>query len=223
MKKYDLHVHTYHSNCSALKPKTILKKAKKKELDGIAITDHNTIKGALEVKRLNKDKDFEVIIGEEVKTDKGEVLAYYLKKEIKPGKFEDVIRQIRQQNALAVIPHPYDFGFIRRKLKVGIEDIKSKIDGIEALNGRCSFTFINLKAQIKAKELGLSMIAGSDAHFKFEIGKCYTEFEGTLRKALKKRKTKIYGSTKKAIIGRLISVIPQIIRLFHHLTLLILR
>ena len=57
MKKYDLHIHTEYSRCSNLKPEILLKLAKKLKFDGIAVTDHNTIKGSLAVKRLNKDKD----------------------------------------------------------------------------------------------------------------------------------------------------------------------
>ena len=51
MMKYDLHMHTHYSKCSNLKPDTILKLAKREKLDGIAITDHHEIKGALEVKK----------------------------------------------------------------------------------------------------------------------------------------------------------------------------
>ena len=72
--RYDLHMHTYRSKCSNLRPDVILKLAKKKGLDGIAITDHHEIRGALEVKKLNKDKDFEVIVGEEISTNYGDVL-----------------------------------------------------------------------------------------------------------------------------------------------------
>ena len=86
--KYDLHMHTHYSKCSNLKPEILLKIAKKRGLNGIAITDHNVVEGALKVKKLNKDKDFEVIVGEEISTDAGEVLAYYLNKEIKKGKFK---------------------------------------------------------------------------------------------------------------------------------------
>ena len=56
-------------------------------------------------------------------------------------------------------------------------------------------------------ELLLAKTAGSDTHFGFEIGKAYTEFQGNLRTALKNKKTKIKGSTKKSIIGRMLSLI----------------
>ena len=53
MKTYDLHIHSKYSACSNLKLKIILKFAKKRKLDGIAVTDHNTMKGALQLKKLN--------------------------------------------------------------------------------------------------------------------------------------------------------------------------
>ena len=81
--KYDLHIHTYNSACSILKPNTILKIAKRVGLDGIAVADHNTIKGGLEVSKANKDKNFEVIPSIEVNTDRGHVLGLYVNKEIK--------------------------------------------------------------------------------------------------------------------------------------------
>ena len=85
--KYDLHNHTYYSKCSNLKPEILIKAAKKKGMDGIAVTDHNTMKGALEARKLNKDKDFEVILGEEIGTNFGDVIGLYLKKEIKSKEF----------------------------------------------------------------------------------------------------------------------------------------
>ena len=85
--KYDLHTHTCYSKCSNMKPDVLLNAAKKRGLNGIAVTDHNTIKGALEVKKLNKDKDFEVIVGEEISTTAGDVLAHYINKPIKSTNF----------------------------------------------------------------------------------------------------------------------------------------
>ena len=72
---------------------------------------------------------------------------------------------------------------------------------IEGFNARSLFKFENLKAQITAKEKNLSMTAGSDAHFKFEIGRAYTEFEGNLRKAIKDKKTKIFGNNRVAFFA----------------------
>jgi len=79
--KFDMHVHTFHSKrCGWMKPERLVEHAKKKELDGLAVTDHNTIDGALEVFDIVRDEqmDFSVIIIEEISTDRGEVLAYFI-------------------------------------------------------------------------------------------------------------------------------------------------
>ena len=217
--KYDLHIHTHHSRCSNLKPEVILKKAKSKGLNGIAITDHNSIKGAFEVKKLNKNKKFEVIIGEEIKTNKGEILALYLKKEIKPGDFYKVLKQIKKQKAIAIIAHPYSVIEFGRK-KADKEVFKS-IDAVEGFNARSLFEFENLRAQIKAKELNLPITAGSDAHFAFEIGRAYTEFRGNLRTAIKNKTTKIHGSHILALPARILTSFQK--HVFYHLTSLNLK
>ena len=216
--RYDLHIHTKYSKCSLLPPKILLKKAKEKCLNGIAVTDHNTIKGALETKKLNKDKNFEVIVGEEIKTDKGDVIGLYLKKEIKPGKFEDVIKEIKKQGGLVVIPHPFtSIGILRRSIKLKFEDIKDKIDAIETFNARFFFKFENLKAKIKAKELNIAETGGSDAHFCFEVGRAYTEFGGSLRKALKNKVAVSKGSILLAFPARVLSIIPIVLNFFKKL------
>ena len=89
-----------------MEPAKALETAKKRGLDGIAVTDHDNIKGALEVKKLNKDKNFEVIIGEEVSTPQGEVIALYIKKKIKPGPIDKVIKEIKKQGGVSIIAHP---------------------------------------------------------------------------------------------------------------------
>jgi len=78
MNKYDLHMHTNFSPDSKNKPASILRISKKAGLNGIAITDHHTIRGALLTKELNEDRDFEVIIGEEITTNRGDVIALYI-------------------------------------------------------------------------------------------------------------------------------------------------
>ena len=209
MKKYDLHIHTKYSKCSNLEPKDILKIAKSKGLNGIAITDHDTIQGALETYKLNKDKNFEVIIGEEISTDLGHVQAFYVKEKINPGKFKDVIKEIKKQNALVVIPHPNDFGIIRDS-KINLKKYKDFFDAVEGINGRVFFNAFNRKTQKQIKTLNLSVTAGSDAHFKEEIGKCSTLFEKDLRSALKEKKTKIQGNNKQSIIPKIKSTILRL-------------
>jgi predicted metal-dependent phosphoesterase TrpH len=208
--KYDLHIHTHYSKCSNLKPKTILRLAKKRKLDGIAITDHHEIKGALEVKKLNKDKNFEVIIGGEIATNYGDVLVYYLKKKIDEIDFSKVVEEARKQDALIILPHPFRRTMVNdHKFKLPLSKVKNRIDAVECLNARMLFKSDNMKADKIATKLNIAKTAGSDAHFSFEIGTAYTVFDGNLRTALKKKKTRLYGSTLVGPVGGLLSFIRK--------------
>jgi predicted metal-dependent phosphoesterase TrpH len=207
MRRYDLHIHTKYSKCSKNDPLKILKIAKNKGLNGIAVTDHDEIKGAVKTKKLNKDKNFEVIIGEEIKTPQGEVLAYYLNKKIKPGNIEEVIEQIKKQGGLAVLAHP--FALIRKSFQGDINKLKNKLDGIECFNSRSFFYWLDKKADKLAEKYHLAKIGGSDAHFGFEIGNGCTEFQDNLRKAIKNKKTYITGTYKYALAGDLLSFLTK--------------
>lgn len=207
--RYDLHIHTYKSSCSNLLPEKILKTARKKKLDGIGVVDHNTLAGALKVKKLNKDMDFEVIAGSEIKTDHGEVIGFYLNQEIKPGEFNEVVDEIKKQGGLVVIPHPFTHGIFRKGAKEHLLSAKGKIDAVEAFNGRCMFKSENQKALNFAEKHNLAKTAGSDAHFASEIGKCFTIFEGDLRKALNEKSTKVYGKTGFSLYWRGLSLIEK--------------
>jgi predicted metal-dependent phosphoesterase TrpH len=198
--RYDLHVHTFHSKCSNMVPKEILAVAKKEGLNGIAITDHDQINGAIEVKRLNKDKRLEVIIGEEVSTDAGHVLCYYLKEPIRPGRFSTVIGKAMAQEAIVAIAHPYDF-FRKAAKKAIIRKYANRIHAIETFNSRSPIPFFNDFAFRLSKDLSLASIAGSDAHFPYEIGGAVTVFNTTLRKAIMDRSTRTEGSALKGYVG----------------------
>ena len=193
MNKYDLHAHTYYSTCASNKPESILKAAKKQGLNGIAITDHNTIKGALKVKKLNKDKDFEVIIGEEISTDAGDVIALYIKEEIKTKSLMEAIDKIKEQNGIIIIPHPFR-PVPWLKFRYPLEKLVGKVDAIETFNSR-NPNFANKAAEKAIKNLDFSRVGSSDAHIQLDIGKGYTLFKGDLRTAIKKRKTAPGGTT----------------------------
>jgi predicted metal-dependent phosphoesterase TrpH len=153
-----------------MEPKTILKVAEKIGLDCIAITDHNTIKGGVETKKI-KSK-IKVFVGSEIKTNLGEIIGYDLHHDIKSDDLFDAIDKIKSQNGLISIPHPFDSlrsGIANEKILI---NISKKIDFIE-LNAR-SFTFFNHKAEYFAKKHRIPIIGGSDAHMIFEIGKAIT-------------------------------------------------
>lgn len=165
--KYDLHTHSKYSADGFLEPEKIVETAMRKGLSGIAITDHNTINGALKAKRYETD-DFNVICGSEISTERGEVIGLFLSSEIISHTFIDVVEEIREQDGIIILPHPYDN---LRKNGIHLEKKEVKlIDGIEIYNSRCMFQKYNNDALHFAKKNNLIGVAGSDAHFAREIG-----------------------------------------------------
>lgn len=166
----DLHMHTKYSVDSLLEPKTIIKLALKRGLSAIAITDHNTIKGSLGTMREALSvKDLMIVPGIEVKTDIGDVIGLFVQDEIKARGFHEVVEEIRRQDGLVVLPHPYN------RHEGVVEELISYMDVVEVLNGRSS-RVKNVKALRLANDLDKPAIACSDSHFSFEIGRMKTKF-----------------------------------------------
>ena len=190
--KFDLHIHSKYSYDSLLRPDTIIKVAKKKGLDGVAITDHNTIKGGVETSKINKDDNFVVIVGSEIKTEYGDVIGLFLTEEIRSRVFVDVAEEIRDQGGLTVLAHPYRKGIVFPR------DLFGHVDLIEGFNAR-SPKNLNQKAMELAKGCRIPVTAGSDAHLGFEIGggravtRTRTPEGGGVRCALKNGETLIEG------------------------------
>jgi predicted metal-dependent phosphoesterase TrpH len=186
MKKYDLHMHTSFSPDSGNRPEDLLRRAKEAGLNGLAITDHQTIEGALATRRLNGDKDFEVIVGEEVTTDHGDVLALYTERHVAAKDLLDVIEDIKSQGGIVIVPHPFR---PTQRFSYPFEKLVGKIDAIEVVNSRTPDSSNNKAAQT-AKALNIAAVGSSDAHILMDVGKAYTTFEGGLREAIANRGTK---------------------------------
>ena len=164
---YDLHIHTKWSRDSVARPEDVVKVAFKKKLAGIAITDHNSVIGAVEAKRRARDK-IDVIIGEEIRTAQGELTGLNLTECIPPGLgAAETIDRIREQGGVVVIPHP--FYSLRRGSSQELRLIADEVDLVEVFNGR-SLAFDNARAKRLAERLGKPGVGGSDAHFLFEVG-----------------------------------------------------
>ena len=190
----DLHIHTKYSFDSLLEPKTIVKIALKRGLSAIAITDHNTIKGSLVTMReASSVKDLMIIPGVEVKTDMGDVTGLYVQDGIKARDFHRVVDEIRRQDGLVVLPHPYN------RHEGVIEELASYVDVVEALNGRSS-RVKNAKALRLANDLDKPAIACSDSHFSFEIGRFRTRFHTQPCSSEELRKLILNG--KREFIGK---------------------
>jgi len=166
-RRIDLHVHSKYSDDGVLDPEEIVRIAKKKGLVGIAITDHNTIKGGQEAQRYETD-DFKVIVGAEILTDKGEITGLFLSKEIESRHLEDVINEIKAQGGMVVVPHPFDG--LRHSAFHITEEYAGLVDAIEGFNSRCVLAGYNRRALKFAAQYNLPIVGGSDAHYASEIG-----------------------------------------------------
>ncbi len=179
LKLYDLHIHTKWSRDSTADPRLVVKVSIKKGLSGIAITDHNEILGAYEAKKYAPE-GFEVIIGEEIRTNQGDIIGLNISDRINPKvDVEEAIDRIKEQGGLVLLPHPISLS--RRKIGGKILRILDRVDLIEVVNGR-SFFIDNLLSKRLAEKANKPGVGGSDAHFYFEIGSVSVDLSNGLEK-----------------------------------------
>jgi len=172
----DIHVHTKYSRCAILSPEEIEPLALKRGLDAVAITDHNAIAGALEVR--DQAKKIKVIIGEEIKTTKGEIMGYFINEPIPPFLSpEETIKEIRRQGGLVSVPHPFDRLRSSRLEAETLEKILPDLDMIEVFNSRDILTGQDFGLIEKACKMGAVPVAASDAHLSVEVGRSYLKME----------------------------------------------
>ncbi len=189
--RYDFHTHTKYSTDGYVDPKILVKVAIKVGLSGVAVTDHNTIKGGLEAKKY-ENNNIEVIVGSEILTDKGEVIGVFLTDEITSARFIDVCNEIKSQNGVVILPHPFD-GIRSTSLHPGPDD-SHLINSVEVFNSRCVRQRYNDMANKYAVDNGLNMIAGSDAHFENEIGNAGVKTESEdIKEAVLNGDVEIFG------------------------------
>ncbi|MHB0856851.1 MAG: PHP domain-containing protein [Anaerolineae bacterium] len=167
----DLHVHSRYSADSLTPLSHIADWARRRGLGAIALTDHNTIAGAL---ALAESAQLQVIIGEEIMTRQGEISGLFLQEQI-PSDLEplETVRLIHDQGGVVYVPHPYD-GVRKSSLtERALLDILDEVDIVEVLNARVTHAGDNRNAEALANRHGLLCGAGSDAHQGFEIGRAH--------------------------------------------------
>ncbi len=169
MWRVDFHLHTRFSPDSLTSPEAALRAARARGLARLVVTDHNTIAGALEARRLAPAF---VIVGEEVMTTEGELLAYFLEEGVPAGlPPEEALARLRAQGAFVAAAHPFD---VRRRghwAPDALERIAPLLDAVEGFNARCFSARANRRAVQFAADHGLLVLAGSDAHTAAEIGR----------------------------------------------------
>jgi len=174
----DFHTHTAASIDSLTSPQSLVDAARRKGLDRVVVTDHNTIAGAIAAHALDPDR---IIVGEEIKTTLGEILAAFVTEEIPRGLTpQETIRRLRDQGAFISVSHPFDI----RSGAWALEDlleIAPLVDAIEIFNARIMKPDANTLAMEFARQHDLPGTVGSDAHAAFELGVARLEvpqFEG---------------------------------------------
>ncbi len=198
----DLHIHTTFSDGTAAPEDVLNYYALRPDCRVLAITDHDTLDGARHAKEFAAQHpeiygDLEIIVGEEVSSSDGHVLALFLSERIPPGmSAAETIGAIHAQGGIAVAAHPYT-SWLRWSGLVGVGDLVHELpfDAIETKNSNFTEVFANRKAERNAGDL--ARLGNSDGHFLDAIGRCYTDFPGStaadLRFAIGARSTRPGG------------------------------
>jgi len=165
----DFHTHTDFSTDSLTSPGKLIATARRKGIDRIVVTDHNEIEGAFRAKDIDPER---IIIGSEIETTHGEILAAFMKEAVPSGLPPiEAISRLRDQNAFISISHPFDPTRKGGWRVDALEEIVHLIDAIETFNARCFLPRYNWIAEEFAKKHDLLGTHGSDAHAAFEIGR----------------------------------------------------
>jgi len=195
--KADLHIHTHYSDGQPTIQEVLDYVQNHTDLDVIAISDHDTMEGFFEAKKLMAGGNyrFEIVPAEEVTSKQGHILAIFLKEPIKTGMdVRDVIREIHRQGGLAIACHPFEQSSWNNKdlpimNGVGLMTLLhygDRFDGIEVINATPTLGDENYRAALVNELLLQAEMGNSDAHIVEAIGKGYTLFEGKTIKDLKK-------------------------------------
>jgi predicted metal-dependent phosphoesterase TrpH len=172
--KIDLHVHTCYSYDSLITPKELVYYARKRGLDAVAVTDHERVDGAL---KIAKETDILVIPGIEVTSLNGHVLGLNVHEPIpKRLDVDETVDDIHKVGGISVACHPVTFF----KGSLG-KHTNSKFDAVEVINASAlPFSYSVKHSERLASRLGLSRVAGSDAHYGPEVGCAYTIVDAKL-------------------------------------------
>jgi predicted metal-dependent phosphoesterase TrpH len=169
MIKLDFHTHTHASKDSLILPADLISAARRKGIDRVVVTDHNSIAGAREAQAIDPEL---IIIGEEIMTTQGEILAAFVQEEIPAGLSPlETIARLKEQGAFISVSHPFD---VLRKggwKENDLLEILPLVDAIEVYNSRCMLPRFNRRAELFARKHNIAGTVGSDAHAAFEVGR----------------------------------------------------
>ena len=172
--RMDLHVHTHYSD-SKNSVEQVICEARAAGLDGLAITDHETIEGALLASRL-AGRNLLVIVGQEIKTTRGEILGYGLRHSVPDKlKLKEAVSEVHHQGGVVAVPHPT---LPLLGIKSSGELAAAGVDAVEVISALTPFPrrYMEKNERLSAR-LGLPVVAGSDSHHRGTVGQTYTVLE----------------------------------------------
>jgi len=165
----ETHCHTYYSKDCLMNPRRLIEVCRKRGIDRLCVTDHNTCEGAFEMASLAPDL---IIPGVEIMTTQGELLVLFVEHEVPYGLNPmDTIERFRAQGAVISVSHPFDHHRNGSWCESDLRLIAPYVDAIETFNSRSINTGMNKRASLLAHKLGLLATVGSDAHTYAEVGK----------------------------------------------------
>ncbi len=210
----DFHIHSKYSFDCFLEPSRIVKLARQRGVEGLAITDHDTMSGVDEFKKIAPD--LYIIAGQEISTKDGDIVGLFLKEQINNClDADEAISKIRQQGGLAVLAHPFKWPHLFRA-----PEFLKKFDCIEVFNARNNIPspyLENFLAKRAISAVGLPGIAGSDTHEGFEMGCAKTIFDFSFSEATDEKIKKAVLEKKFSIEGREVFLGTEVVSHFSRL------
>lgn len=204
--KADLHVHSLASDGVSSVEEILDFVLERTNLDVIAIADHERIDAALAARAIARARDLpvEVVVGEEVSTRGGHLLALFVEEPIPPLRsLRESIALVHEQGGLAIPAHPLfpypmcaQAWVLRRLLAAG--DPRVRPDAVEAFNPTTFGRPVHRRVVSFAAEHRLPVVGNSDAHEASRVGTGWTTFPGRtaedLRAAILEGATGWHGS-----------------------------
>ncbi|MEW6249227.1 MAG: PHP domain-containing protein [Planctomycetota bacterium] len=187
-----IHVHTHYSYDANAAPAEVLETAGRQGVDVLAITDHDTIAGALEARdhvarraarsRASADgqppasRPVRVIVGEEISARDGHVIGLFLRERVPPRlPAEETARRIRAQGGVVLVPHPACRLCEASLSYAAVQRLLPWLDGLEVCNAQNPLLWEAWRAARFARRHGVTAFAGADTHLRGYLAGCWQE------------------------------------------------
>ncbi len=190
MGQADLHLHTTYSDGLGT-VEAVMEAARRAGLDIVAITDHDTLQGALRARDLAPRYGIGVIPGVEITTAQGHLLAYWVERPVPAGRsLIETLLRVGEQGGVCVAPHPTaqwvaSLGAHAIWQALHHPEAGRVLVGIEVYNMGLPRLVNNRGAQALGDATGLAQLANTDSHMLWTIGRCASVFPGTSAQALR--------------------------------------